>query len=491
MPGLSSSWIRRTIVSVGVSGMLLVGSFSGFAFLASLKSKPPIRKEQIRVYQVDLYRVQAQPLQQIMTAFGTARSDHQVVLAAQVAGEIVSVHPQLRVGLRIPPQQSEAKPVVLLEIDPQAFQQKVIQARRRLDADTAELARHAQDARNNLVLLQKARADLGEYRKEYERVRGLKAKGVATDSDVTKVTLELRKYDDQVISLENRKRLLPLDEQTLLKRQEVHRSDLALAQLELDHATVEAPFSGVLGEVHVEQGQYVRPGDALVRLVDDSRIEIPVSLTASDYERVRALLESGAGPLVELATEAAAAAAWHGRVMRLAPEVNERTRTGLAFVIVENLKQSRPLVPGTFVHARIFGERLEQAIVIPRDAISVDKQGRQFVWVVGGTPEVIESGVESEPAAETRRIERRILVDGQQRKMTTLQTMALVDAGVLEDDELIVLTNLDVLSDGSVIRLPQSKDIRTLDTELAVQPVQVLRLIESPSGGSAATGTID
>jgi multidrug efflux pump subunit AcrA (membrane-fusion protein) len=177
--------------------------------------------------------------------------------------------------------------------------------------------------------------------------------------------------------------------------------------------------------------------------------------------------------------------------MRLAPEVNERTRTGLAFVIVENLKQSRPLVPGTFVQARIFGERLEQAIVIPRDAISVDKQGRQFVWVVGGTPKVIESGVEGEPAAETRRIERRILVDGQQRKMTTLQTMALVDAGVLEDDELIVLTNLDVLSDGSVIRLPQSKDIRTLDTELAVQPVQVLRLIESPSGGSAATGTID
>jgi multidrug efflux system membrane fusion protein len=480
MPGPSSAWIRRTIVSVGVSGMLLLGSFSGFAFLASLKSKPPSRKQQTRVYQVDLYRIQAQPLQQIMTAFGTARSDHQVVLAAQVAGEIVSVHPQLRVGLRIPPQQSEAKPVVLLKIDPQAFQQKVIQASRRLDEDQAELARHAQDAANTVVLLQKARADLAEYRKEYERVRGLKQKGVATDSDVTKATLELRRYDDQVISLENRKRLLPLDEQKLLTRREVHKSDLALAQLELEHATLEAPFSGVLGEVHVEQGQYVQPGEALVRLVDDSRIEIPVSLTASDYERVRALLESGAGPLVELATEETSAAAWSGRVARLAPEVNERTRTGLAFVIVENLKQPRPLVPGTFVHARISGEQLEQAIVIPRDAISVDEQGRQFVWVVSGRSEVIESAVEGEPATETRTIERRILVDGQKSKVTTLQTMALVEAGVLEDDELIVLTNLDVLSEGSVVRLPHSKDIRTLDTELAVQRVRVLRRIESP-----------
>ena len=58
--------------------------------------------------------------------------------------------------------------------------------------------------------------------------------------------------------------------------------------------------------------------------------------------------------------------------------------------------------------------------------------------------------------------------------------MALVEAGVLEDDELIVLTNLDVLSEGSVVRLPHSKDIRTLDTELAVQRVRVLRRIESP-----------
>lgn len=470
-----SSWIRRTVVSVVASSTLLVAGFSGFAFLASLRSKPPSREEQKRVYQVDLYRVEAQPLQQVMTAFGTARSDHQVVLAAQVAGEIVSVHPELKVGLRIPPQQSEANPVVLVEIDPQAFQQKVTQAERRLDEDQAELARHAQDAKNNAVLLEKARTDLAEYRKEYERVRGLKAKGVATESDVTKATLELRRYDDQVIVLENRKRLLPLEEQKLLKRRAVHQADLILVQLELEHATVKAPFSGVLGDVHVEQGQYVRPGDALVRLVDDSRIEIPIFLTATDFERVRALLESAAGPLVELATEEVGTASWNGRVARLAPEVDERTRTGLAFVVVENLKQPRPLVPGTFVHARISGEQLERAVVIPRDAIVVDKRGRQFVWVVTTTD------MESEPATEARTIERRILVDGQEGKMKTLQTLALVDGGVLKDGELIVLTNLDALSEGSLIQVPRHEDVRNLDTELAIQPVSVLRRIGSPT----------
>ena len=143
--------------------------------------------------------------------------------------------------------------------------------------------------------------------------------------------------------------------------------------------------------------------------------------------------------------------------------------------MVENFKQPRPLVPGTFVHARISGERLERAIVIPRDAIAVDKRGRQFVWVVTTTD------MESEPATEARTIERRILVDGQEGKMKTLQTLALVDEGVLKDGELIVLTNLDALSDGSLIQVSRHEDVRTLDTELAIQPVSVLRRIGSPT----------
>ncbi len=228
MPLLVSSWVRRTTVSVFFSSALLVAGFSGFMFLASLRSQPPHREQQRRVFQVDLYRVESQPMQQIMSAFGTARSDHQVVLAAQVAGEVVSVHPQLRVGLRIPPQQSEGKPVILLEIDSQAFQQKVTQAQRRLEEDKAELARHAQDVKNTTVLLAKARADLAVYRKEFDRVRGLKDKGVASDSDVTRVTLELRRYDDQVIALENRKSLLPLDKQKLEKRNRLFRFSSAI-----------------------------------------------------------------------------------------------------------------------------------------------------------------------------------------------------------------------------------------------------------------------
>ena len=39
-----------------------------------------------------------------------------------------------------------------------------------------------------------------------------------------------------------------------------------------------APFSGVIADVMVEQGQYVRAGEPLLRLVDPERIEVPVAL---------------------------------------------------------------------------------------------------------------------------------------------------------------------------------------------------------------------
>jgi len=68
MPLLVSSWVRRTTVSVFFSSALLVAGFSGFMFLASLRSQPPHREQQRRVFQVDLYRVESQPMQQIMAA---------------------------------------------------------------------------------------------------------------------------------------------------------------------------------------------------------------------------------------------------------------------------------------------------------------------------------------------------------------------------------------------------------------------------------------
>ncbi len=464
-------WRRRVVSVVTCGGLLIVGAV-GFTVLASLRAKPPSRAEQKRIYQVDVFHVERQPLREIMTAFGTARSDRQVVVAAQVAGEIVEVHPQLRVGLRLPPRQSEADPIDLVVIDEEAYAQKVTQAERRLGEDDAELARLVQDKANKQRQLGKARGDLAEYQKEFDRVRDLKTKGVATPSDFTKVTLELRRYEDQVILLENAGKLVPLEQEKVLRKRESHQSDLALARLDLKHARVGVPFGGVLGEVHVEKGQFVRPGEPLVRLVDDRIIEVPVSLTVSDYTRVRATIDAGRRLRVELAVNESDAPSWNGRITRVAPEVDELTRTAWAFVIVENREQKTPLVPGTFVHARIVGAELPRLPVIPRDAIGVDENGKTFVWAVTTTEIEDPSQVTAAASTTARMIQRRYF-----RIERTFQTLALVAGDTLHDDDLIVLTNLDTLGLESLVRLSGPESHRRLAQELEDQRVQVLRRI--------------
>ena len=76
-------------------------------------------------------------------------------------------------------------------------------------------------------------------------------------------------------------------------------------------------------------------------------------------------------------------------------------------------------------------------------------------------------------------------------KIRTFQTLALVDPGVLENGELVVLTNLDVLADESLVRVPDGDAVRTLDNELSDQGVTVLRRTDSPAGASDSGKSID
>ncbi len=225
----------------------------------------------------------------------------------------------------------------------------------------------------------------------------------------------------------------------------------------------------------------MRPGEPLVRLVDDRVIEVPVSLTAGDYARVQQMLAGGAEPSVRLAREEVGPASWTGRVTRLAPEIDQRTRTGRAFVIVDNAKQTQPLVPGTFVHARIDGTTKDGLIAIPRDAIAHDKDNGTYVWVVTEETVEVESTDPGAKPTEARGIERRLLKPGQVRPM---QTLALVSSDVLSEGEWIVLTNLDVLAEHSLVRVPPAEMIKTLTSELTSQEVTLLKRgdPEPPSG---------
>lgn len=456
--------MRKTIVSAILCLVILMLGFAGLTLLASLKKPPGAREKVEKVYNVEVFDAQENDLRVIISAFGSARADREVVLSARVAGEIVDVHPRLYVGedvrsatvtLDESGQSRREQGELLVRIDPETYRERVTQAENRVAEAQAELNRLVQEERNNTRMVTKVKSDYEAFRLEYERVMDLQKQGVSTPSDVTRALLELRQFEESIIRYENEADLFPDRRAQILTRLESYKTDRKIAEIELEHAEVRAPFSGLLSEVMVEVGQYLRPGDPIVRVTDIGVVEIPISLTLSDYARIGPAVRAGKLPNVELAENETAPPRWTGYISYVAPKADELTRTIMAYVRVENSQQKVPLLPGTFVHARIEGPVLQKAVVIPRDSI------------VNGFVFVTRDGV-----CEKRR----------PSVVRTLQSLALLDGGVTAGEE-VVLTNLDIIHDGAKVSVQEH---RNLATELANQRVNYVRPVSTVDNSPAA-----
>ncbi len=490
---------RRIVVSLLLCILFPVCGVFVFLLLASLKQPPAEREPVEKIYNVEVFDVEPANLQEIISGFGTARADREVTLAAEVSGSIESVHPRLKVGREVHPQRirldksgrSETLPAdVLLHIDRKTYQQQVEKSQNRIAEATTELQQLEQEKKNLTSESEQAKADITEYRREFERILQLQKDGVLSESDVTKARLELQRYELLFTRAENQVKLLPFREKQINARIETYQTDLRMAQLDLERTIVIPPFSGTLSEVTAEKGQYVRPGDPLVKITDKSIVEIAVPITLEDFAKIEPELRqeesnSVRKPLAALAENESDAPRWIGRVVRAAPIADELTRTVNIFIRVDNQsppditeeistknrKPWSPLLPGSFVHARIDGPILKQILVVPRDAVV---NGRIFVAVA----------MNKQMADEESRSQQEEILLVEERDVTvkrTLHSFAVISLGVQAGDQ-VILTNLDIIHPNAKIRI---RSHRKLIDEL--QPRKA-RIVQSTLAGGGSNG---
>lgn len=445
---------RQFLTSIVLSAVALTAGF-GVSHGLTLLKKPPVLREPVeRTYNVEVFAVESLDLREVVRAFGTSQSDREVVLSAQVAGEVAEIHPQLKVGqsvraqnLKSNGQTSEYTGDLLVRIDPKTYEARVEQGRTHLAEDRAELKRIQQEEANLTRLNTTIAADYDDSKREYDKVQLLRKQGINTDSDLRRAQMELRQHEKGMDQNRNDRDLLPVRRELIQRRIESHEADLKLAEIELARTTVRPSFDGIISAVNVEIGQYVRIGDPLTTITEQKIVEIPLSVTLDDYARLLPDVLEGQFPVAELAENEGDAPRWKGHVVRASPKADEHTRTAMMYVQIDNSQQATPLLPGTFVQARIDGPILNKIKVVPRDAVL---DGKAFVEKDGVV---------------------------QQRKVTiarTLHNLAVIDSGV-EAGERIVLTNLDVLFNGAKVR---TSITRTLAEELHRQRSRSAKLID-------------
>jgi RND family efflux transporter MFP subunit len=169
------------------------------------------------------------------------------------------------------------------------------------------------------------------------------------------------------------------------------RAEAAIAAQQLERTRVKAPFAGRVAKRGADEGAMLAAGTPIFTLVDDSLLEFEAQVASRDLAKVRL------GAPVGVSVEALPGSLIPGKVARVAPLVDERTRS---FKAVVEVKGREGLVGGLFARASVAVGTARGALVVPPEALVRDGSDplRADVFVVRqgkAERQTIELGVEA------------------------------------------------------------------------------------------------
>ncbi|MGE5717254.1 MAG: efflux RND transporter periplasmic adaptor subunit, partial [Acidobacteriota bacterium] len=193
-----------------------------------------------------------------------------------------------------------------------------------------------------------AEAQLKLARLSFDRLRGLRDKGVVAQADYDKAAADQSQAEARVGEI----------------------------RATIERKTIHAPFSGILGIRQVNLGQYLAAGEKVVPLQSLDPIYVNFSIPQQEVARiqrgaaVRARAQGSAGPPAELM----------GKVTAVDSVVDEATRNVQVQAIFANPNGN--LRPGMFVEAEALLGTSNKLVALPASAINHAPYGDSVFVVV-------------------------------------------------------------------------------------------------------------
>lgn len=156
---------------------------------------------------------------------------------------------------------------------------------------------------------------------------------------------------------------------------EALRASYELAQLELGYTEIRAPIGGVVSERFVKTGNTVEVNSPLFHITSLEPLVSYLHVPEREYRR----LEPGQVTTIEV--DALGGERFLGTVARVSPVVDPDT--GTFKITVEVTDDTGRLKPGMFGRASIVFDRHDDALLVPRNAITEDGEHRA-VFVADG-----------------------------------------------------------------------------------------------------------
>ena len=144
-------------------------------------------------------------------------------------------------------------------------------------------------------------------------------------------------------------------------------------QVSVQRHRIEAPFDGVVSQRLRDLGEWVTPGDELLRLVDTRNLRLDFQVSQAHYPRINDHTR------LHISYQGESLAA---EIDALVPVTDSVART---FLLRALAPEDLNVLPGMAVQGTLRMSTGEQGVTVPRDAINRYPEGRVTVWLASPT----------------------------------------------------------------------------------------------------------
>lgn len=347
--------------------LLIIGIVVSFIVVAFFRLQPPKnRVDPTKIPQaVSVHNVSLKPLEIVYRTQGTVQSSQRIDMNPEVAGIVQTIH--VHEGQQV----NRGQALISLKAPRQAAQLSSSRAARQSIGAQIESQRTMNDqlaadldvARSNAKLAEREYADFNTLFEQdvisrLERDQKLNAVQTAR-ARVTRIQQQIR---------QNKSDIARLNAMQSEAAAQVQYNQAAMAE-----SVIRAPFSGTIGTIKVDPGDYVMPAEAILTLVNGDSLEVsffvPEHHAASVKTGHTAYIETDASDQTEPA---------RARVTYVSPNIDPETRT--LQVKATAPSSSAYLTDGQFVRVGLVLRTQANSITIPEEAL-IPQGEAQYVYI--------------------------------------------------------------------------------------------------------------
>lgn len=340
------------LVAVGVVRMLVLTK-------ATSQMKPPMTSA-LTVRTIEAIH---RPSNRIWTGYGTVATMNSADVVSEVGGRVIERPEHIEAGVLVKAGEK------LVGLDDSDYINALDAARQSVKSLEAQINGLHVESEQKELQVQYAGQEIEAAKRDLDRIQQAIDAGAGSQGERdVKLAAMLRSQRERSV-LQQQLDLIPSRRARLEAELSSQRANERIAMKNVERSQIRVPFDGELQAINVRHGDWVAMGTRVARLVDLSRLEIPLKVPASSSswikvdDEVRIWIADPNGEPDQV-----------GKIVRIAPEADAASRSITVFVEVrQDPNDSSRLLPGQFVHGRVVSHDPHDRVILPRRAVQSNR----------------------------------------------------------------------------------------------------------------------